>query len=437
MNYISGVPIDKEVQTQLQLRQNSMGHGDRDTSLHYYSMQKRIPWIVMSSGVNLKGDLALVPEYGAGSQLAQKHQLKAIQTNQTLPGYALTPSLGIRPQPGILSAKVHSHNRFGSLRTATVSYVCWSKEQLDVLELLYMRPGMTVLLEWGHSVYLKDNSSDDKILLLARPGDTNSSSNFFSEKGIKDIQSVITTNRAKYGYSYDAVYGLIKNFSFSLRSDGGYDCTTSIVSTGDLVESLKMNFFISQKDIHERTVKVFSDMNKELKTLSGGTEVMSTAANGSKAVYTTYTQEELASLKTVSFPTVDQMENLSPIKDIVWPETPNGKEGQALYNNYVSRVRRAIEGFVSTESKMVDGEEIQVSIVPFFGNRSGPLYVNPENKTFAFIGKTKGGKDGIPALGYNFDSLTRSANALIKKNPDIEILKIQAGKPAIVLRFKN
>lgn len=421
MNYISGVPIGKEVKEQLQLRQNSMGLGDRDSSLHYYSMQKRIPWIVMSSGVNLKGDLAKV--YGAGSELAQKNQLKAIQANQTLPGYVPTTSLGIRPQPGILSAKVHSHNRFGSLRTATVSYVCWSKEQLDILELLYMRPGMTVLLEWGHSVYLKDNSSDDKIILLARPVTGNDSQNFFSEKGIKDIQSVITKKRVEYGYSYDAVYGVIKNFSFSLRSDGGYDCTTSIVSTGDLVESLKMNFFISQNSVHERTLKVFNDANKELNALNGGTEVTSTAANGSKAVYTQYTKEELANLKSVSFPSVDELLNLSTIKDIIWPETPNGKEGQALYNNYVSRVRNTIVDFADK--------------IPSTGANSGTLYVNPENKTFAFIGKTKGGKDGIPAPGYDFDRLTRSANALVAKNPDVEILKILAGKPAIVLRFKS
>jgi len=436
MNYISGVPIDKEVKEQLQLRQNSMGLGDRDSSLQYYNMQKRIPWIVMSSGVNLKGDLAKV--YGADSQLAQKNQLKAVQANQTLPGYTPTPSLGIRPQPGILSAKVHSHNRFGSLRTATVSYVCWSKEQLDVLELLYMRPGMTVLLEWGHSVYLKDNSSDDKIVLLARPVIANDSQNFFLEKGIKDIQSVITKKRGDYEYSYDAVYGLIKNFSFSLRPDGGYDCTTSIVSTGDLVESLKMNFFISQKDIHERTLKVFNDVNNELKALNGGTEVTSTAANGSKAVYTQYTKEELAKLKSVSFPTVDEMEQFSPIKDIVWPDTPNGKEGQALYNNYVSRVRNILAGSVTPRRVTTNGKEYEVSIIPFYGLRQigtvGPLYVNPENKTFAFTNVIFLGGN---TSGYKFEDLTRLVNELVDKNPDIEKVRLRKGFPAAVLRFKS
>ena len=443
MNYISGVPIDKEVKEQLQLRQNSMGLGDRDSSLHYYSMQKRIPWIVMSSGVNLKGDLAKV--YRAGSQLAQNNQLKAIQANQTLPGYVPTTSLGIRPQPGILSAKVHSHNRFGSLRTATVSYVCWSKEQLDILELLYMRPGMTVLLEWGHSVYLKANSSDDKIVLLARPVTGNDSQNFFSEKGIKDIQSVITKKRVEYGYSYDAVYGLIKNFSFSLRPDGGYDCTTSIVSMGDLVESLKINFFISQKDIHERTLKVFNDVNNELKALSGGKQGTFTASNGNTATVTVYTPEELAKLKSVSFPTVDEMENFSPIKDIVWPETPDGKEGQALYNNYVSRVRNILAGksdsgenFVTPRRVTTDGEEYEVSIVPFYGLRKigtvGPLYVNPENKTFAFTNVVFLGGN---TSGYNFENLTRLANALVAKNPDVEILRLRKGFAAAVLRFKS
>ncbi len=146
MNYISGVPISGSIRDQLKFRQDAMGPGNRDLNGgFYYDMQKRVPWITMSSGVNLQGDLATT--YGAGSKLAENNQLKAIQDGQSLPGYQPGTLLGIRPQPGIISAKIHSHNRFGSLRTAVVSYVCWSKEQLDILELLYMRPGMTVLTQ--------------------------------------------------------------------------------------------------------------------------------------------------------------------------------------------------------------------------------------------------------------------------------------------------
>lgn len=422
MNYISGVPLDAKVRDQLKFRQDAMGLGNRNTNGgFYYDMQKRIPWIIMSSGVNIQKDLAAT--YGAGSKLAETNQLKAIQGGQTLPGYQPDTSFGIRPQPGILSAKIHSHNRFGSLRTAVVNYVCWSKEQLDILELLYMRPGMTVLLEWGHSVYFKDNAASSVITPLARPVIPDDEENFFLEKGIKNIQEVINTRREKYGYAYDAVYGFIKNFSWSLRPDGGYDCTTSIVSAGDLVESSKINFYISQKSVHVRTLEVFNDVNEELKTQNGGKQVNFTSSNGNTATVTVYTPEELANLKSVNSPSVDQMLNLSATTAITWPNTENGKEGQRLYENYKSRVANTISSFQQRIEK---------------DSNSGTLYINPIEKTFAFTGTSGGGKDGtVKASGYNYDALVREAKALLEKNPDVEILKQQAGKPAIVMRFKN
>lgn len=422
MNYISGVPLDREVRNQLIFRQDAMGLLDRNINGTYYDMQKRIPWIIMSSGVNIQGDTAKI--YGAGSRLAQNNQLKAIQPGQALPGYQSTESLGIRPQPGILTAKIHSHNRFGSLRTAVVSYVCWSKEQLDILELLYMRPGMTVLLEWGHSVYFTKNKSGqyttgDVVVPLARPLTPQDKVNFFQEKGIKNIQEEINKKRSTYGYAYDAVYGFIKNFSWSLRPDGGYDCTTSIVSAGDLVESMKINFYISQKEVHARTVEVFNKANQQLQTQNGGRLVTSTASNGNKATYVAYTKKEIAQLKSVDSPSVDQMLNLSAVSPVTFPNTPDGKEGQELYDNYKERVAKVI-------TRIEKNQE------------TNTLYINPVEKTFAFTGTSGGGKDGtVKTSGYNYDALVREAKALIAKNPDVEILKLQAGKPAIVLRFKN
>ena len=36
--------------------------------------------------------------------------------------------------------------------------------------------------------------------------------------------------------------GSIKNYSWKARPDGGYDCTTNIISMGEVVESLKVNY---------------------------------------------------------------------------------------------------------------------------------------------------------------------------------------------------
>jgi hypothetical protein len=51
--------------------------------------------------------------------------------------------------------------------------------------------------------------------------------------------------------NYDALIGYIKNFQWSFRADGGYDCTTTVISFGEVLESLKINYStpdISLKD---------------------------------------------------------------------------------------------------------------------------------------------------------------------------------------------
>ncbi len=221
-----------------------------------------------------------------------------------------------------------------------------------------MRPGMTVLLEWGHSVYFTKNKSGqytagDVVVPLARPLTPQDKVNFFQEKGIKNIQEEINKKRSTYGYAYDAVYGFIKNFSWSLRPDGGYDCTTSIVSAGDLVESTKINFYISQKEVHTRTLEVFNKANQQLQAQNGGRSVTFTASNGNKATTVQYTKEEFAKLKSTDSPSVDQMLNLSAVKAVTFPDTPDGKEAQALYNNYKSRVAETISGFQQNGIKLL------------------------------------------------------------------------------------
>jgi hypothetical protein len=36
-------------------------------------------------------------------------------------------------------------------------------------------------------------------------------------------------------------FGLVKDFSWNVRTDGGYDIDLTLISTGDVIESLKIN----------------------------------------------------------------------------------------------------------------------------------------------------------------------------------------------------
>jgi hypothetical protein len=97
-----------------------------------------------------------------------------------------------------------------------------------------MRPGYTVLVEWGWLPYL---NNDENIVTNV---------DFYDDvlDGKKDFQTVLTdlfTKSKTHSGNYDAVYGKIQNYSWQARMDGGYDCTTTIITIGEVLESLKVN----------------------------------------------------------------------------------------------------------------------------------------------------------------------------------------------------
>jgi hypothetical protein len=139
--------------------------------------------------------------------------------------------LGIRPMPGITNVSIQSKGAYGSLQEATVSFNCWDIKQLEKLELLYMRPGYTVLLEFGWDFAKKVNGTVPSYDILNR-------SNISLNDAFADIYSLIEQSNG----TYDALLGYVKNYNWVARDDGGYDCTTTIISLGEVLESLKCNW---------------------------------------------------------------------------------------------------------------------------------------------------------------------------------------------------
>ena len=277
-----GEPIDKRVAEKIEALQTVFGDTtSTDNRQDYIALQQSVPWIRMQSGVTITDD-EKAKLYGVtkGNILAKqnilfglntridsrddKGNLNALQSYSpdggVLPGYEVTSDFGIRPRPGITGMTIHSHNRFGSLRTAVVNFQCWSKEQIDAMEVLYMRPGYTVLLEWGHSKNLKSNSGDPDGIK-----DMDLGIDFYDSKysSAIELRNAILKKRQDNHFGYDAIVGTIKNFTWKLRKDGGYDCSTSLVTAGDIIESYKANFFLSQGKIIDDVIKELDDLKDQ------------------------------------------------------------------------------------------------------------------------------------------------------------------------------
>ena len=73
-------------------------------------------------------------------------------TNERYTGF------GAVPMPGIESVDVKAQNR-GSIKDITVKMFAYSPEQFRVIDLLYLRLGYTMFIEWGWSIYFDTNSS--------------------------------------------------------------------------------------------------------------------------------------------------------------------------------------------------------------------------------------------------------------------------------------
>lgn len=145
-------------------------------------------------------------------------------------------SLGIRPMPGITGLKVAAKNTYGTLMQAEVDFVVWTLEDLERAELLFLRPGYTCLLEWGHSVYI-DNEGQ---IQFASNASTVPDDIFFTAQSTAKIEQEVQTLRNNAYGNYDAMFGFITNFNWSFRKDGGYDCSIKVVSRGAILESLSM-----------------------------------------------------------------------------------------------------------------------------------------------------------------------------------------------------
>jgi len=269
-----GDAFDKDVSNSIELRQAILAESDSFNQINLNPQDRityvtsRMPWVRLSSSVSVSKNSAKAQIFGkTGTELAKSNVLEGYSSDydptDLVQGYQNTSQFGIRPKPGITQVSVKAHQRFGTLRTATVQFKCWSVEQLEIMDVLYMRPGYTVLLEFGTATYVDSNG---KIKTDMVPLDLYQNSKKWTKASILDA---IETKKKDYNYQYDAIFGFVKNFSWSLAADGGYECTTSIITFGEIIESLKTSFTFPSTANREQA-KEDAQNSRNLNTNSSG-----------------------------------------------------------------------------------------------------------------------------------------------------------------------
>lgn len=172
--------------------------------------------------------------------------------NQSAYGLGGT-DFGLQPMPGITGVEINHLNR-GSIKKATITLKAYNKFQFELIDLLYLRLGFNMLLEWGNSHYIESNGEDesgniikpqDEIQIgdITTVGATLTEQFWFqsSRDTPKTIHDEFEKYRKKYDSNYDGMIGRVSNFNWNFNPDGSYDITIQLTSLGDVVESFKVN----------------------------------------------------------------------------------------------------------------------------------------------------------------------------------------------------
>jgi hypothetical protein len=264
-----GKPIQNYVIKQITTRQSTQGSGisSNRTPQQISVLNSPTSWVKLASGASVTSNRlteAKLSSNNIGTNLAKNYVLfggtsrvngnKLSQREEpfskdgiyTMDNTVAGLEFGLSPMPGIESIDVQHINN-GSIRKATVTIKAYNKAQLDALDILYMRLGYTMLLEWGNSTYTNNNGAYQTMgpTLVESGFLENSLPNSTSTEILQKINSY----RTSYDGNYDAIYGRISNFNWSFSEDGSYSIVLNILSLGDIFESLKINIPASPQEL--------------------------------------------------------------------------------------------------------------------------------------------------------------------------------------------
>jgi len=283
MANIIGEPFHNYVANQITQRQKAHGsgtNGNPRTPDYYSYLNSKTAWVKLASGISIKperigekGKDKNINDGYAWTELAKNYILfggtsrlesginsktnilkqrgtynnvnniwdyfkGAYNVNANLDDNSTTGEFGLVPMPGIISMEVKCLNR-GSIKKATVNLKCYSPEQFQIINLLYLRIGYTMLLEWGWSPYLNNDGE------LVQDYTTIIENEFFNSANNNashlSFLNKINGYRAAKNGNYDGLLCKVTNFTWTFAQDGSYDIQLSLISLGDVVESLKAN----------------------------------------------------------------------------------------------------------------------------------------------------------------------------------------------------
>lgn len=134
---------------------------------------------------------------------------------------------GSRPMPGVKSINVEFKGGLRAFRDATVNWTCWDWKELMELTPHFLAHGKTVMLQWGW-VYDENSIKNIPNFITTDTSGGGSGISFIDESAYTDYKNVVIDGKG----DFDLMVGIVKNFEYTTREDGGFDCTTTLTNIG-------------------------------------------------------------------------------------------------------------------------------------------------------------------------------------------------------------
>lgn len=274
------------VRKQLTLRQNKMSQRDSETLSWLNSKSVNVR---LTSSVNVESEqLAKYFNVKKGNNLAKIHVIEGgeLLYNESNASFSLRYGIGnsgaygdknngtrskrsgLQPMSGITNVSINSLSNNGTLQTAQIDIMCHSMEELERLEVLYFSVGYTCLLEISNTLYF---SNDGKYQTTYPKYNILDDNNLSKEQIFADIFStsdneLTAKNKTKLvensSGNYLPSYMYVKNFTWSnvQGSDQSYQISIFLVTIGEIIESLRMNY------ISKLSLDTFTKLDDSQKT---------------------------------------------------------------------------------------------------------------------------------------------------------------------------
>lgn len=152
-----------------------------------------------------------------------------------------------RPEPGIISADIKRVTKYGGVTVAQIKWQVNSLDQFHKYAPYFLNPGRTMLIEWGWT------NLSSSIYALNR-------TEYEDLKSHKAMEAweYLNNRSLKSNGLYDGMLGVVTNYDFSLRDDGGFDIMTEVTSQGAIMYGLNL--------VHQSNVSAQGDNKDEYQT---------------------------------------------------------------------------------------------------------------------------------------------------------------------------